>query len=340
MSEKQAQIFEEQRQAEERKHKKALKAAKAAKKKAGVIEPDTRGPIQDHSFTSRTLVNTRPMATKNLTQRNGCVPAPANFPSPNWCEDTRHDSHHTVANDLDNNTRRHRVRANPEEPRHTFHGQSALPEPRETQAPTGFASTPVSKPSCDYPTVAKISLTTLFNRSQCHRASPATPPAICTLIHPDPIPPMLGTSAGDQPRPIQMIYIQHRWPRPPLAAVPGLKTWMTKPKIFFTDHMTEPVLVHRTWDETCEELGERLPLTPVIYKLIASRGPQCCGELKTKLWPLAEIMYGFKSGHNKKDISFNRTHAKNLKEGALFAFKVHAEKLCLGPSKAGVLLMT
>ncbi|KAJ7804838.1 hypothetical protein B0H14DRAFT_1610777 [Mycena olivaceomarginata] len=90
---------------------------------------------------------------------------------------------------------------------------------------------------------------------------------------------------------------------------------------FFTDHTTEPVLVHRAWDETCEELGERLPLTPVIYKLIASRGPQCRGELKTKVRPLTEIMYGFKSGHNKKDISFNRTHAENLKEGASFAFK-------------------
>ncbi|KAJ7812944.1 hypothetical protein B0H14DRAFT_3751775 [Mycena olivaceomarginata] len=120
MSEKQAQLLEEQRQAEDRKHEKALKAAKAAKKKAGVIEPDTRGPIQDDSFTSRTPINTRPMATKNLTQRNRRVPAPAKFPSPDWREDTRRDSHYTAANDLDDDTRR--VRANPEEPRHTFRG--------------------------------------------------------------------------------------------------------------------------------------------------------------------------------------------------------------------------
>ncbi|KAJ7865305.1 hypothetical protein B0H14DRAFT_3443011 [Mycena olivaceomarginata] len=136
ISEKQAQLLEEQHQAEERKHEKALKAAKAAKKKAGVIEPDTRGPIQDDSFTSRTLTGTRPMATKSLAQRNSCVPAPAKFPSPDWREDTTRrdrDSHCTAADELDDNTRR--VRANPEEPRHTFRGRSPLPEPRETRAP-------------------------------------------------------------------------------------------------------------------------------------------------------------------------------------------------------------
>ncbi|KAJ7807956.1 hypothetical protein B0H14DRAFT_2609242 [Mycena olivaceomarginata] len=98
--------------------------------------------------------------------------------------------------------------------------------------------------------------------------------------------------------------------------------------VFYRPHdTTEPVLVHRAWDETCEELGERRLLTPVIYKLIANRGAQCHGELKTKVRPLAEIMYGFKSGHNKKDINYNRTHAENLKDGARFAFKLCSHTL-------------
>ncbi|KAF7364608.1 hypothetical protein MVEN_00330000 [Mycena venus] len=132
VSEKQAQLLEEQCQAEERKDEKARKAAKAAKKKAGEIEPDTRGPIQDDVFTSRTITNTRPTATKISTYRNNTGPAPSKFPSLDWCEDTRRDGH--FARQSDNDTRRVRA-SSPKQLRQTFRGRSPLPERCDTRAP-------------------------------------------------------------------------------------------------------------------------------------------------------------------------------------------------------------
>jgi hypothetical protein len=55
---------------------------------------------------------------------------------------------------------------------------------------------------------------------------------------------------------------------------------------------------------------------------IANRGPHLRGELKTKIKPFTKIMYGFRSGQNKKTIAFNRKLAEDLKEEACFAFKV------------------
>ncbi|KAJ7363069.1 hypothetical protein DFH08DRAFT_842006 [Mycena albidolilacea] len=50
------------------------------------------------------------------------------------------------------------------------------------------------------------------------------------------------------------------------------------------------------------------------------------GELKTKLRPMTELLYGFKTGNNRKTIAFNRKLAEDLKEGASFAFKYIKEK--------------
>ncbi|KAF7372553.1 hypothetical protein MVEN_00117700 [Mycena venus] len=163
---------------------------------------------------------------------------------------------------------------------------------------TGFPSTPISEPLREPPHPHKIglSLGTPFNRSWSRRASPTTPPAIRAQIHRAPIPPTLGTSAGDRPRGRPRAKdLDDQAKEYTICAIDRYRCSISA-ELFFTDHTTEPVLVHRAWDETCEELGERLPLTPVIYKL-------CCGELKTKVRPLAEIMYGFKS------------------DGARFAFK-------------------
>jgi len=68
-------------------------------------------------------------------------------------------------------------------------------------------------------------------------------------------------------------------------------------------------------------MGEWTVLTPTVAKLIASRGSQLRGELKTKIRPLIDTMYGFKSGQNRKTIAFNRKLAEDLKEGSAFAFK-------------------
>lgn len=62
---------------------------------------------------------------------------------------------------------------------------------------------------------------------------------------------------------------------------------------------------------------------------ISSRGPQLRGELKTKAKPFVNLVYGFKTGQNKKTIAFNRKLAEDLKEGSAFAFKVcvHGQRL-------------
>ncbi|KAF7344661.1 hypothetical protein MVEN_01626300 [Mycena venus] len=79
-------------------------------------------------------------------------------------------------------------------------------------------------------------------------------------------------------------------------------------KNLFPNHTEEGPLVHQSWDLTSEALGEQLH-------------HHLRGEMQTKIKPLTEVMYGFRSGHNKKTIAFNRKLAEDLKEGARFAFK-------------------
>ncbi|KAJ6610842.1 hypothetical protein B0H10DRAFT_2437817 [Mycena sp. CBHHK59/15] len=64
-------------------------------------------------------------------------------------------------------------------------------------------------------------------------------------------------------------------------------------------------------------MGERLSLMPTVAKL----RPQLRGELKTKIKPLVKVMYGFKTGQNKKMILYNQKLTEDLKQGSAFAFK-------------------
>ncbi|KAJ6616060.1 hypothetical protein B0H10DRAFT_1949414 [Mycena sp. CBHHK59/15] len=90
-------------------------------------------------------------------------------------------------------------------------------------------------------------------------------------------------------------------------------------------------MVQHSWNATCEEMGERLSLMPAVAKLISSRRPQLRGELKTKIKPLVKVMYGFKTGKNKKMILYNQKLTEDLKEGSAFAFKDQGQDgyLCL-----------
>ncbi|KAJ6625727.1 hypothetical protein B0H10DRAFT_1782301, partial [Mycena sp. CBHHK59/15] len=54
---------------------------------------------------------------------------------------------------------------------------------------------------------------------------------------------------------------------------------------------------------------------------ITNRGSHLRGELKTKMKELVDIIYGFKSGQNKKTITYNRQLAESLKENLTFTFK-------------------
>lgn len=46
------------------------------------------------------------------------------------------------------------------------------------------------------------------------------------------------------------------------------------------------------------------------------------GELKTKVRSLVELVFGFESGQNKKNIRKNRQLAEDLKEGFGYCYRV------------------
>ena len=57
---------------------------------------------------------------------------------------------------------------------------------------------------------------------------------------------------------------------------------------------------------------------------IASHAAHVRGELKTKVRPLVEAVYGFESGQNKKTIRRNRERVEELKDEYNFAYEVHS----------------
>ncbi|KAJ7662854.1 hypothetical protein B0H17DRAFT_1257671, partial [Mycena rosella] len=89
----------------------------------------------------------------------------------------------------------------------------------------------------------------------------------------------------------------------------------------FPDSTTETVMVTAAWKTACEELQVAVRLTPDIAKLIMRRGSQMRGELKTKVRALAELVFGFESGQNKKIIRKNRQRAEDLKDGMGYTYK-------------------
>ncbi|KAI5980544.1 hypothetical protein EDD15DRAFT_2121324, partial [Pisolithus albus] len=88
------------------------------------------------------------------------------------------------------------------------------------------------------------------------------------------------------------------------------------------DHSQESSLLAASWAKACQVTGVKLTRSPDISKLITSCGSQVRGELKTKLRPLVEVMFGFHSSQSKSAIKKNRSLAEALKEGTNFAFKV------------------
>ncbi|KAJ6513761.1 hypothetical protein C8R47DRAFT_1286624 [Mycena vitilis] len=335
--------FEEQKAAELRKKSKADKAAKAALKKAGHVEQDTRGPIQDDVFTSRTVTGTRPTATKNLAQRNGRVPAPVHFPSPDWQEtEPRHrrDSHSHIAadNDYDNDNRR-RGREYSAEPRHTFRGRSREPEYRDTRPPIrningGLFPEHVSLhlPAEQAQRRSRSLSHTPHRRARSISASPdrgrpsrSDSPEVGEKRHrsrsqdPDDVRPaqVPKVATGSRPRARDLDDIDREYT---MHSIERFRCYLTSIHLF-PDHIQEAEFAKMTWDDTCKAYGERRTFTPTIAKLITAWGPHMRGELKTKIKPLTEVVYGFKSGNSRKTITFNRDLAEKLKDGARFAFK-------------------
>ncbi|KAJ6473974.1 hypothetical protein C8R47DRAFT_987053 [Mycena vitilis] len=89
----------------------------------------------------------------------------------------------------------------------------------------------------------------------------------------------------------------------------------------FPDHAQELEFLAKAWAYACKQLNIFIELTPVISKLITNRGSHLRGELKTKIKELVDIIYGFKSGQNRKIVKYNRELAELLKENLTFTFK-------------------
>ncbi|KAJ7732843.1 hypothetical protein B0H16DRAFT_1328495, partial [Mycena metata] len=89
----------------------------------------------------------------------------------------------------------------------------------------------------------------------------------------------------------------------------------------YLDHTPEMEMIRLSWAKACEELKVSMPLPPDVAKLIARRGPQMRGELKTKVRALVELVFGFESGQNKKNVRKNRQLAEDLKEGMGFCYR-------------------
>ncbi|KAI6010389.1 hypothetical protein BKA83DRAFT_4503539 [Pisolithus microcarpus] len=87
------------------------------------------------------------------------------------------------------------------------------------------------------------------------------------------------------------------------------------------DHAQETALLSASWARGCQVTSVNLARSPQLVKLVTIRGSQIRGQLKTKLRPLVEAVYGFHSSQSKSAIKKNHALAEELKEGMNFAFK-------------------
>ncbi|KIK25342.1 hypothetical protein PISMIDRAFT_97028 [Pisolithus microcarpus 441] len=88
------------------------------------------------------------------------------------------------------------------------------------------------------------------------------------------------------------------------------------------DHIMETNLLDASWVQARKATGVNLARTPQLAKIVTNRGSQVRGQLKTKLRPLVEAIFGFHSSQSKSAIKKNRSIVEGLKGGTNFAFKV------------------
>ncbi|KAJ7429557.1 hypothetical protein B0H11DRAFT_2265350 [Mycena galericulata] len=321
VSEKQRWTIEEQEKAAARKVLNAKKAEQAARKKAGEVEEDTREPIDDNHFTERT-VTSRPKTTKNLAQRDSRVPPAPKFSGADLreLEETRHrdrDGHRRTGDDLS------AARYHAKDRRHSSRGRSSSREHPSARAP-----------------MRNINGGNVPGRgedSQRHQKAPQHT-EVRTPRPRSPSPeagdkrPRSPSGDSDDLRSTQSQRTSTSGSRPRARDLDDrTKEYVTCAVDLYRCHIsvddgfpesqTETYFVKLAWEATCAEMGEELPLTPAIAKLISSRGPQLRGELKTKIKSFFAITYGFKTGQNKKTIAYNRQLAEDLKDNSTFAFR-------------------
>ncbi|KAJ6452580.1 hypothetical protein C8R45DRAFT_1112886 [Mycena sanguinolenta] len=344
-SEKQAQREQEKAEAEARKQNKLAKAAKAAQRKAGVVEEDTCPPIGDNIFTARTMASTRPTATKNLSQCTSKAPLPPKFPSTECRSPTRNPTpvckpiHNINGGIVPDNVSLHLVHGdehNYAQQQYTAPRRRRSPSPRRSR----FRSPRHVAPRLRSPAAQRSHLRSPRGSSPLLRSQTIRQPRP-RLSSPDHR--SLSPTSGDKRHRSSLIDSEDLRVTQSQRVVST--TGRTRAKdlddttkeyavlaidIFrcdvsvkqaFPDSTTKSTMVRAAWKEACEDIGAGMVLAPIMAKMIASRGSQLRGELKTKVRPLIDTMYGFKSGQNKKTIAFNRKLAEDLKEESTFAFK-------------------
>ncbi|KAJ7769469.1 hypothetical protein B0H16DRAFT_1715925 [Mycena metata] len=354
-SDKQAQHDQEKADKAARKRDKVAKADKAAKKKAGVIEEDTRSPIRDNFFTTRTVPFTRPTAAKHLAQRNSKVPPPPKFPNDQW-----YATDHSDRRGEGSSRRRSRSRS-PEQGIHTFRGRSPAREQVPFRGPICNINGGVVPDSVqlnlrdDIPHEYHGLGRRPHGRSPHRGRSPVPDPRpnrepilhrprrLSREAHSSPSrssSPSVGNKRGRSPsgdsddlRSTQSQRTSSSGGRPrakdldertkeyTTIAIDYYRCGISTQEPFPLGGAVESGMVRRAWNAACEEMGEGMILTPTVFKLIASRGPQLRGELKTKAKAIVALTCGFQTGQNKKTIAFNRKRAEYLKEDSTFAFK-------------------
>ncbi|KAH9831488.1 uncharacterized protein C8Q71DRAFT_715433, partial [Rhodofomes roseus] len=88
----------------------------------------------------------------------------------------------------------------------------------------------------------------------------------------------------------------------------------------FPDHATATEWAQLAWGEACRELKARYAASPRIVKIITQRLSQARSELKAKVKPLVENLYGFNGGSASHIIRQNRERAVNLKVESAFVY--------------------
>ncbi|KAJ7182098.1 hypothetical protein C8R46DRAFT_1069184 [Mycena filopes] len=337
VSEKEAQRLADIEEAEARKINKANKAAQKQRER---VEPR---PLKDTIFTSRE-VPLPPKKVKMLQQRDTRIPA---IP----VTQTHVSPSHDTSSSQELNLQPRQDAAYSQDARYIQQRQTRPPGPSHSRAAEGadnWRKSVIVPPTQIEEERRPRSINGNVFPARVHvdlRYAPELPPARLPRSQPTPrsspssrsLSPQAGDKRSHSPeddvRATQAQKITDHQGRvrakdyddTTQELISIANTWfrcLLATKNAFPDHVTELDLVKLAWAKACEELKVDMPLPPDIAKLVARRGAQMRGELKTKVRALTELVFGFESGQNKKNVRKNRQLAEDLKEGMGFCYKV------------------
>ncbi|KAF8144660.1 hypothetical protein K438DRAFT_575568 [Mycena galopus ATCC 62051] len=318
--------------AEARKAAKIQKADKAARKQellaAGRDADQDLGPRPDDQFSART-VDSRPatIKKKSLTQRNSKVPQPIKMSdwrgapppiAPTTSTSTRH------ARDIRDASYDHHPnqRARSQSPIR-FRGRSPAP-PARSPSPAPIHNTNGGV----VPRHIELDLH--------HRARSLSSDRSEFTRGGRPLSPIAGDKRARSPHDedlrtvqVQQLSTSGRAKAKDFDDVTqevltlGIKNYrvLVSAEHGFPDQATELEFLGKSWTTAAEDCNVNMDVTAPLSKMITGRASHLRGELKTKSKPCVEVMYGFKSGHNKKTIGSNRQLAEDLKANLTFTFK-------------------